>query len=88
MEKVLNKQRLLAVKKEEYLKKIRDLGTWHEAFEYRFHLLKGSLPGDAFEKFQSTNIKKLYESLSKCTMKLKKYRYSSFSMITSTHICN
>ena len=60
MEKVLNKQRLMAQKKEEFLKKIRDLG---------------SLPGEAFEKYQSTNVKKLYELLAKCNGKLKKYRF-------------
>ena len=60
MEKVLNKQRVMATKKEELLKKIRDLG---------------SLPGEAFEKYQSTNIKKLYDMLSTCNGKLKKYSH-------------
>ena len=46
MEKNLGKQRQLAMKKEEYLRKIRDLG---------------SLPSEAFGKYQSTSVKKLYD---------------------------
>jgi structural maintenance of chromosome 3 (chondroitin sulfate proteoglycan 6) len=50
----------MATKKEEYLRKIRDLG---------------SLPATAFEAYQKYTIKKLYDSLTKCNEKLKAYRY-------------
>ena len=59
MEKNLGKQRQLAMKKEEYLRKIHDLG---------------SLPSEAFGKYQSTSVKKLYDILSKNNAQLKKYR--------------
>eukprot|EP00112_Aurelia_sp_Birch-Aquarium-sp1_P006184 Seg1688.15 transcript_id=Seg1688.15/GoldUCD/mRNA.D3Y31 product="Structural maintenance of chromosomes protein 3" protein_id=Seg1688.15/GoldUCD/D3Y31 len=60
MEKAANKRSLLIKKKEESMKKIRDLG---------------SLPADAFEKYRKSNVKQLWKKLDKCNSELKKYSH-------------
>ncbi|ESO00959.1 hypothetical protein HELRODRAFT_157320 [Helobdella robusta] len=60
LEKMTNKQSLLLKKKEECLKKIRELG---------------SLPGDAFDKYQDLQSKQLFKKLETCTEELKKYSH-------------
>ncbi|CAB3978967.1 structural maintenance of chromosomes 3-like [Paramuricea clavata] len=60
VEKIANKKSVLVKKKEECMKKIRELG---------------SLPVDAFEKYQSTNVKALWKKLQKCNEELKKFSH-------------
>ncbi|XP_028403208.1 structural maintenance of chromosomes protein 3-like [Dendronephthya gigantea] len=60
VEKIANKKSVLVKKKDECMKKIRDLG---------------SLPTDAFEKYQSTNVKALWKKLQKCNEELKKFSH-------------
>jgi len=60
LEKISSKQGLLLKKKEEAMKKIRDLG---------------SLPSDAFDKYQNTSLKQLFSKLEKCNDDLKKYSH-------------
>eukprot|EP00794_Sanderia_malayensis_P005549 gene5549-6234_t len=60
MEKVANKRSLLNKKKEECMKKIRDLG---------------SLPSDAFKKYRVLHTKQLWKRLEKCNEDLKKYSH-------------
>jgi len=51
LEQLLNTRNLLHAKREDLMKKIRDLG---------------SLPSDAFEKYQKKNLKELHKMLHKC----------------------
>ncbi|XP_066277071.1 structural maintenance of chromosomes protein 3-like isoform X1 [Branchiostoma lanceolatum] len=60
LEKMTNKQSLLLKKKEECMRKIRELG---------------SLPSDAFEKYQSLSLKALFKKLEQCNQELKKYSH-------------
>jgi len=60
MEKLANKKSLLLKKREECMRKIRELG---------------SLPADAFEKYQKTSIKALWKKLKEATDELKKYSH-------------
>lgn len=60
MEKIANKRSLLLKKKEESMKKIRELG---------------SLPADAFEKYQKTATKLLWKKLKEANEELKKYSH-------------
>lgn len=60
LEKMTSKQSLLLKKKEEFMKKIRELG---------------SLPSDAFEKYQNLSYKQLYKKLEHCNQELKKYSH-------------
>ncbi|XP_074642175.1 structural maintenance of chromosomes protein 3-like [Tubulanus polymorphus] len=60
LEKMTNKQSLLLKKKDECMKKIRELG---------------SLPSDAFEKYNSLSLKQLFKQLEKCNGELKKYSH-------------
>lgn len=60
MEKFANKKSLLVKKKEECMKKIRDLG---------------SLPADAFDKHQKKKIKELWKKLNEANEELKKYSH-------------
>lgn len=60
LEKMTNKQSLLLKKKDECMKKIRELG---------------SLPSDAFEKYQSFNLKQLFKKLENCNQELKRYSH-------------
>ncbi|XP_065176862.1 structural maintenance of chromosomes protein 3-like [Sycon ciliatum] len=60
MERVANQRTLLLKKKEECMHKIRELG---------------SLPADAFEKYQSMGLKKLFRKLQECNSDLKKYSH-------------
>jgi len=60
MEKISSKQSLLIKKKEDCMKKIRDLG---------------SLPSDAFEKYQNMKIKELFKKLESCNQHLKRYSH-------------
>lgn len=60
MEKMANKKSVLLKKKEECMKKIRELG---------------SLPADAFEKYQKTQIKVLWNKLKSANEELKKYSH-------------
>ena len=60
LETVTNKQSLLVKRKEECLKKIRDLG---------------SLPNESFDKYQKMNSKQLHKELNKCNTELKKYSH-------------
>jgi structural maintenance of chromosome 3 (chondroitin sulfate proteoglycan 6) len=60
LEKMTNKQGLLLKKKDDCMKKIRELG---------------SLPSDAFEKYQNLGIKQLFKKLEQCTEELKKYSH-------------
>lgn len=60
LEKISSKQAVLLKKKEECLKKIRDLG---------------SLPSDAFERYQNLNLKQLFKKLEQANHELKKYSH-------------
>ncbi|GIY08074.1 structural maintenance of chromosomes protein 3 [Caerostris darwini] len=60
LEKMTSKQSLLLKKKEEFTRKIRELG---------------SLPSDAFEKYQNLSYKQLYKKLEQCNHELKKYSH-------------
>ncbi|GLJ18306.1 hypothetical protein SUGI_0323950 [Cryptomeria japonica] len=60
LEQLLNKRNLLQGKREEFMKKIRDLG---------------SLPSDAFEKNKRKNLKELHKMLHKCNENLKKFSH-------------
>eukprot|EP00245_Coleochaete_scutata_P015772 TRINITY_DN7167_c0_g2_i1.p1 TRINITY_DN7167_c0_g2~~TRINITY_DN7167_c0_g2_i1.p1 ORF type:complete len:1070 (+),score=312.54 TRINITY_DN7167_c0_g2_i1:279-3212(+) len=60
LEQLVNKQNLLIQKQEDCMKKIRVLG---------------SLPSDAFLKYQDKNLKELHKLLHKCNNQLKKYSH-------------
>ncbi|KAH9283189.1 Structural maintenance of chromosomes protein 3 [Echinococcus granulosus] len=60
LEKMQSKQSQLFKKKEENMKKIRDLG---------------SLPADAFDKFQDKSLKQLFKLLDKANRELKRYSH-------------
>lgn len=60
LEKMTNKQSLLLKKKDECMRKIRELG---------------SLPSDAFEKYQDLSLKQLFKKLENCNAELKKYSH-------------
>lgn len=60
MEKMANKRSVKLRKKEEVMRKIRELG---------------SLPADAFEKYQNMSQKELWKLLTKCNTELKKYAH-------------
>lgn len=60
LEQLLNRRNLLQVKREDLMKKIRDLG---------------SLPSDAFEKYQKKSLKELHKMLHKCNEQLKKFSH-------------
>ncbi|XP_046369014.1 structural maintenance of chromosomes protein 3-like [Haliotis rufescens] len=60
LEKMTNKQSLLLKKKEDCMRKIRELG---------------SLPSDAFEKYQDLSMKQLFKKLDQCNHELKKYSH-------------
>ncbi|XP_025093657.1 structural maintenance of chromosomes protein 3-like [Pomacea canaliculata] len=60
LEKMTNKQSLLLKKKEDCMRKIRELG---------------SLPSDAFEKYQDFSLKQLFKKLEQCNAELKKYSH-------------
>lgn len=60
LEKMSNKQSLLLKKKDECMRKIRELG---------------SLPSDAFEKYQTLSLKALFKKLEKCNQELKRYSH-------------
>ncbi|KAH7436477.1 hypothetical protein KP509_05G021600 [Ceratopteris richardii] len=60
LEQLLNKRNLLQAKREDVMKKIRDLG---------------SLPSDAFEKYQKKNLKDLHKMLHNCNEQLKKFSH-------------
>lgn len=60
LDKMTNKQSVLLRKKDDCMKKIRELG---------------SLPSDAFEKYQNLNSKQLFKKLDQCNAELKKYSH-------------
>uniref|UniRef100_A0A6Q2XP27 Structural maintenance of chromosomes protein n=1 Tax=Esox lucius TaxID=8010 RepID=A0A6Q2XP27_ESOLU len=60
LEKMTNRQGMLLKKKEECMKKIRELG---------------SLPQEAFEKYQTLTLKQLFRKLEQCNTELKKYSH-------------
>ncbi|KAK7110449.1 structural maintenance of chromosomes protein 3-like [Littorina saxatilis] len=60
LEKMTNKQSLLLKKKEDCMRKIRELG---------------SLPSDAFEKYQNLSLKQLFKKLEQCNTELKCYSH-------------
>ncbi|KAL8587035.1 Structural maintenance of chromosomes protein 3 [Nucella lapillus] len=60
LEKITNKQSLLVKKKEDCMRKIRELG---------------SLPSDAFEKYQNNSLKQLFKKLEQCNTELKRYSH-------------
>jgi len=60
LEKMTNKQSLLLKKKDDCMRKIRELG---------------SLPSDAFEKYQNHSVKQLFKKLEQCNQELKKYSH-------------
>ncbi|XP_029645024.1 structural maintenance of chromosomes protein 3 isoform X1 [Octopus sinensis] len=60
LEKMTNKQSLLLKKKDECMRKIRELG---------------SLPSDAFDKYQDLSLKQLFKKLEQCNQELKKYSH-------------
>ncbi|KAH9515257.1 Structural maintenance of chromosomes protein 3 [Bulinus truncatus] len=60
LDKISQKQSLLIKKKEDCMKKIRELG---------------SLPSDAFEKYQNMNLKQLFKKLESCNQQLKRYSH-------------
>uniref|UniRef100_A0A914V1A5 Uncharacterized protein n=1 Tax=Plectus sambesii TaxID=2011161 RepID=A0A914V1A5_9BILA len=55
---IVTKQSILLAKREESMKKVRELG---------------SLPADAFDKFQNLSLKQLGKKLNECLNELKKY---------------
>lgn len=60
MEQILNKRSMLIQKREENTRKIRELG---------------SLPSEAFSKYQKTSLKQLYRLLADCNRDLKKFSH-------------
>lgn len=60
MEKLAGKRSFLLKKKEESMRKIRELG---------------SLPADAFDKYQNLQLSQLWKKLEKCNKELKKYSH-------------
>ncbi|KAL3222361.1 hypothetical protein MRX96_028458 [Rhipicephalus microplus] len=60
LEKMTSRQSVLLKKKEECTRKIRELG---------------SLPADAFEKYQNLSLKQLFKKLEQCNHELKKYSH-------------
>ncbi|XP_039261631.1 structural maintenance of chromosomes protein 3-like [Styela clava] len=60
LEKVTNKQSMLIKKKDESMRKIRDLG---------------SLPQDSFDKYQGLSVRQLMKRLDECNQELKKYSH-------------
>ncbi|CAM9202095.1 unnamed protein product, partial [Lampetra fluviatilis] len=58
LDKMTNRQSMLLKKKDDYMKRIRELG---------------SLPQDAFEKYQNLSLKQLFKKLEQCNQELKKY---------------
>lgn len=60
LEKMMTKQSLLLKKRDEAMKKIRELG---------------SLPTEAFEKYKDLNMKQLFNKLEHCNRELKKYSH-------------
>ncbi|KAK8783138.1 hypothetical protein V5799_015521 [Amblyomma americanum] len=60
LEKMTSRQSVLLKKKEECTRKIRELG---------------SLPGDAFEKYQNLSLKQLFKKLEQSNHELKKYSH-------------
>ncbi|CAG5134748.1 unnamed protein product, partial [Candidula unifasciata] len=60
LDKISQKQSCLIKKKEECMKKIRDLR---------------SLPSDAFEKYQNMSLKQLFKKLESCNQQLKRYSH-------------
>ncbi|MCO5576606.1 hypothetical protein L7F22_030421 [Adiantum nelumboides] len=60
LEQLLNRRNLLQAKREDIMKKIRDLG---------------SLPSDAFEKYQKKSLKELHKMLHNCNEQLKKFSH-------------
>ncbi|XP_046850172.1 structural maintenance of chromosomes protein 3-like isoform X2 [Xenia sp. Carnegie-2017] len=60
VEKIASKKSVLIKKKDDCMKKIRELG---------------SLPSNAFEKYQAVNVKALWKKLQKCNEDLKKYSH-------------
>lgn len=60
LEKLASKRSLLLNKKEDSMRKIRELG---------------SLPSDAFEKFMNLTLSQLWKKLHKCNTELKKYSH-------------
>ncbi|XP_077226004.1 structural maintenance of chromosomes (SMC) family protein [Tasmannia lanceolata] len=60
LEQLLNKRNILLARQEDYMKKIRDLG---------------SLPSDAFETYKRKNIKELQKMLHKCNEQLKQFSH-------------
>ncbi|KAH7431807.1 hypothetical protein KP509_08G067300 [Ceratopteris richardii] len=60
LEQLFNRKNLLQAKREDIMKKIRDLG---------------SLPSDAFEKYQRKGLKELHKLLHNCNKQLKKFSH-------------
>ena len=60
LEKISSKNALLTKKVDEYMRKIRELGT---------------LPGDAESKYSSISLKNLYKKLEQCNRELQKYSH-------------
>ncbi|KAK4336958.1 hypothetical protein RND71_043408 [Anisodus tanguticus] len=60
LEKITSKNSILAMKIEEYMRKIRELGT---------------LPGEADAKYANMNIKSLYKKLEQCNRELQNYSH-------------
>lgn len=60
LDKITSKNSLLNKKIEEYMRKIRELGT---------------LPSDAEQKYSSLNLKQLYKKLQQCNQELQKYSH-------------
>uniref|UniRef100_T1JG50 Structural maintenance of chromosomes protein n=1 Tax=Strigamia maritima TaxID=126957 RepID=T1JG50_STRMM len=60
LEKMTSKQSVLLKKKEDCLRKIRELG---------------SLPSDAFDKYSHLSLKQLFKKLEQCNHELKKYSH-------------
>lgn len=60
LEKITSKNALLTRKVDDYMRKIRELGT---------------LPGDAETKYSSLSLKQLYKKLQQCNQELQKYSH-------------
>ena len=65
MEHLMAQRAALQVKKADFERRIKDLG---------------SLPGDAFDKYRDTQPAELHKQLTRCNTQLKKYRCGARSI--------
>ena len=66
MEHLMAQRAALQVKKADFERRIKDLG---------------SLPGDAFDKYRDARPAELHKQLTRCNTQLKKYRYRMLAQL-------